>query len=263
VSGHIISIGGIILGIHFRWLLKAPEMTDRDALLAAVFENPKDDTARLVLADHLRETDDPDSLALGRFLWAGVTASWFDKVSAWKSQLCITAMCEIGSLVDYPAKWLSRLGLGPTLVTTDGWTREVMLDRVAVGIDEFQGVYSRGMLSELSLPLRKWYEIGSAALARWPLKYVRITDDPGLIFTIDHTPHGWGLICSFGEYSQTQRLHSNRQSLMEWVVLDCKRLISMMGRQIDRAMTKVPPAQPGFPITMAQSRSSSAVPGGR
>src|SRR5262245_40802436 len=36
-------------------------MTDHDSLLAAVLENPADDTARLVLADGLHDSDDPDA----------------------------------------------------------------------------------------------------------------------------------------------------------------------------------------------------------
>jgi uncharacterized protein (TIGR02996 family) len=39
--------------------------TDRDALLAAVLGDPADDTARLVLADCLRESDDEDDRARG------------------------------------------------------------------------------------------------------------------------------------------------------------------------------------------------------
>src|SRR5262245_35488686 len=54
-----------------------PTVTEQETLLAAVLEDPSDDTARLVLADLLRESDDPEARALGRFLWAGVTASRF------------------------------------------------------------------------------------------------------------------------------------------------------------------------------------------
>jgi uncharacterized protein (TIGR02996 family) len=38
-------------------------VTDRDTLLAAVLADPLDDTARLVLADLLRESDDPEERA--------------------------------------------------------------------------------------------------------------------------------------------------------------------------------------------------------
>ncbi|HVL15267.1 MAG TPA: TIGR02996 domain-containing protein [Gemmata sp.] len=41
-------------------------MTDRDHLLAAVLADPADDGARLVLADLLRDGDDPDAQARGR-----------------------------------------------------------------------------------------------------------------------------------------------------------------------------------------------------
>ena len=43
-------------------------VTDRDTLLAAILEDPADDTARLVLADLLRESGDPHAQARGRFL---------------------------------------------------------------------------------------------------------------------------------------------------------------------------------------------------
>jgi uncharacterized protein (TIGR02996 family) len=46
-------------------------VTDRETLPATILADPSDDTARLVL----RESEDPDERARGRFLWAGVTAS--------------------------------------------------------------------------------------------------------------------------------------------------------------------------------------------
>jgi uncharacterized protein (TIGR02996 family) len=52
-------------------------VSDRDTLHSAILDDPSDDTTRLVLADMLRESDDPDALARGRLLWAGVTASQF------------------------------------------------------------------------------------------------------------------------------------------------------------------------------------------
>jgi uncharacterized protein (TIGR02996 family) len=38
-------------------------LNERNALLTVILENPADDTARLVLADLLRESDDPDTQA--------------------------------------------------------------------------------------------------------------------------------------------------------------------------------------------------------
>jgi uncharacterized protein (TIGR02996 family) len=38
-------------------------VTARDTLLASVLDDPSDDTARLVLADHLRDSDHPDERA--------------------------------------------------------------------------------------------------------------------------------------------------------------------------------------------------------
>ena len=46
-------------------------MTDRETLLAAILDNPSDDNPRLVLADLLRESDDPDAQALG-----SLTSAW-------------------------------------------------------------------------------------------------------------------------------------------------------------------------------------------
>jgi uncharacterized protein (TIGR02996 family) len=67
-------------------------MTEHSALLTAVLDDPDDDTARLVLADMLRESDNPDDQARGRFLWAGVTAHNFLKQGQTNDPLFHSAM---------------------------------------------------------------------------------------------------------------------------------------------------------------------------
>jgi uncharacterized protein (TIGR02996 family) len=86
------------------------QMTDHDALLATVLENPADNTARLVLADLLRESEDGAQQAPGRFLWAGVTASAYHDDEEERAE---------------KRRVSSELGLKPGLRWTldrDGWT---------------------------------------------------------------------------------------------------------------------------------------------
>jgi hypothetical protein len=51
-------------------------MTDRESPRSAVLEQPADDTTRLVRPTSCEQTD-PAGVALGRFLWAVVTAAGF------------------------------------------------------------------------------------------------------------------------------------------------------------------------------------------
>jgi hypothetical protein len=67
--------------------------------------------------------------------------------------------------------------------------------RTVIGIHE--GVFTRGMLSELTFPLGEWYELGDAALAQWPLECIQITDVPGLVFRIRKTGEEWELEAGF------------------------------------------------------------------
>jgi len=53
------------------------------------------------------------------------------------------------------------------------------------------------MLSELTIPLGEWYELGEAALAQWPLERIFITDVPCLIFTIQKAGDEWELEAGF------------------------------------------------------------------
>lgn len=89
-------------------------MTDHNAILAMIRDNPADDTLRLVLADLLRESNNPDEQALGRFLWAGVTA--FRLSQSPEDPVNQTALAEIVNVTHegHPARWLADLRLGPS-----------------------------------------------------------------------------------------------------------------------------------------------------
>jgi uncharacterized protein (TIGR02996 family) len=169
--------------------------TDRDTLLATLLTNPTDNTARLVLADLLREADDGEQQALGRFLWAGVTAASFHEDDLIEDQLFYTAQAEIAAVASsgFPATWLGSLGLGPTPLTKRDWLWGNDRDRVTVRMGDLAGIFTRGMLSELSLTLAEWYVVASAAIAAWPLERATILDVPGLVFTITPDLPSWSL----------------------------------------------------------------------
>jgi uncharacterized protein (TIGR02996 family) len=165
---------------------RCANVTERDTLLAAVLADPADDTARLVLADMLRESDDPETQAYGRFLWAGVTVSRFNAGDVIDVTLYSEAQSEIASVVSagFPAQWLSSLGLGPRPLAASDWTWSSELNWVTIQIGGTFGVFERGMLSELYITLGQWYEVAQKALS-WPLKRVIVQDVPGLAFWID------------------------------------------------------------------------------
>ncbi len=146
-----------------------------NALLATVLENPADDTARLVLADLLRESDDPYEQARGRFLWGGVTAARYRGQKFGEDQLYWIARKELTTVADQgsPAMWLVSLGIGADrfAVGDRGWNSDY--DSVTVRVGPWHGVFTRGMLSELSVTFIEWYELGAAALARWPLTFIQ------------------------------------------------------------------------------------------
>jgi hypothetical protein len=148
-----------------------------------------------VLADLLRESDDEAQQALGRFLWAGVTAAGFHEEDLIEDQLFYTAQAEIAGVAStgFPASWLGSLGLGPTPLTKRDWLWGNERDRVTVRIGDVAGIFTRGMLSELSLTLGQWYAVASAAIAAWPLERATILDVPGLVFTITEASPGWNL----------------------------------------------------------------------
>src|SRR5262245_34416603 len=162
-------------------------MTERDALLAAVLADPSDDTARLVLADLLRESDDPDDQARGRLLWAGVTASRFRGHDLIDDPLYHAAQAEISAVAaaGFPALWLSALGLGPAPPTKGDWAWDCTHDRVTVRVGGSVGTFERGMLAELALTLGEWLALAPAALVAWPLERAAATDLDGLSFAVE------------------------------------------------------------------------------
>ena len=170
-------------------------MTDRNTLLATVLENPADETARLVLADLLRESDSAEDQALGRFLWGGITAASYRDEDLVEDRLFYTAQAELAAVASsgVPAQWLAALGIGPIPLTKGDWGWDSSRDRVTVRIGDTLGIFARGMLAELSLTLGDWYAVACDAVAAWPIERVTITDVPGLFFTIGRIQTGWAV----------------------------------------------------------------------
>jgi uncharacterized protein (TIGR02996 family) len=170
-------------------------VTDRETLFAAILSDPTDNTARLVLADMLRELDDPAERALGRFIWAGVTASHFSDDEVIDDPLYYAAQKEIAAVASMglPAQWLADLGLGVRPLSRGDWLWDNTLDRVTVRIGDTSGGFTRGMLSNLTVPLAQWCTTAPAALELWPLAAGTISDIAGLTFTIGPTTEGWRL----------------------------------------------------------------------
>jgi uncharacterized protein (TIGR02996 family) len=121
-------------------------MIDCEALLSAALGQPEDDTARLVLADFLRERTDPADVALGRFLWAGVVASRYRVAGAVSDDDLDAALAELSAVAAdwWPARWLTALGLGPSPLASADWGSESIDDRVAVRLGPHTGEFERG-----------------------------------------------------------------------------------------------------------------------
>ncbi|VTU00895.1 unnamed protein product [Gemmataceae bacterium] len=171
-------------------------MTDPAALWAACLADPTDDTARLVLADLLRESDDPDQQARGRFLWAGVTAArWSRDNDVIDDPLYYTAQRELAAVATagYPAHWLGLLGVGPDPLTRTDWVWDATHDRVTVRIRDTLGTYARGTLTEFTVTLDQWLALARPALAAWPVERVAVADAPGLTIAVERLAEGWRL----------------------------------------------------------------------
>ena len=170
-------------------------MSDPSHLRAACLADPADDTARLVLADLLRESDDPDRQAKGRFLWAGVTAAGFRDADLIDDPLYYTAQAELGAVAasGAPARWLGLLGVGHDPLTRSDWAGDATHDRVTVRIGDTLGTYARGMLGELPATLEQWVAMARPALASWPVERVAVTDAPGLTFAVMRIGDRWRL----------------------------------------------------------------------
>lgn len=165
------------------------------ALLGQVLANPSDDTARLVLADLLRESDNPDERARGRFLWAGVTTAQFRNDDLIDNPIYYTAGQEIAAVAKaaYPARWLTELGFGAQAFNDGNWGWDCNHDRVTVRVGTSTGVFTRGMLAELSISLTEWYQFAPQVLAMNPLELVVLSDVPGLSIAIGKPKSEWQL----------------------------------------------------------------------
>jgi uncharacterized protein (TIGR02996 family) len=165
-------------------------LRESTALLDLVLANPADDTARLVLADLLRESDDLSEQARGRFLWAGVTASRFRKDDLIEDPMYYTAHREIDAIAKagHPAKWLAALGIGSNPSAAGKWVWDCTHDRVTFRVGTTTCLFARGMLEGLTLNLDEWYFSSPLVLASEPLEKVTISDVPGLSFAIDQLP---------------------------------------------------------------------------
>jgi uncharacterized protein (TIGR02996 family) len=173
-------------------------MSNHDALLRTILDSPDDDTARLVLADYLREQPDPADVALGRFLWAGVTAARYRSANVIEADEFYTALAELSAVASegWPVRWLAALRLGPSPLTERDWGWDNVGDRVTARVGRASGEFARGMLTGLTVSLVEWYVSGPVALAAWPVERVTVSDVPGLSFGIDRpevSPAGWRL----------------------------------------------------------------------
>jgi uncharacterized protein (TIGR02996 family) len=140
-------------------------MTDRDALLAGVLNDPADDTARLVLADYLQENGEDE---FGRFLRACVTASRFRDDPVIGDPADYDALRELSDVAStgQTAAWVSGLGLGPSPLSILDWGWANTADKVAVRLGDAIADFERGMLAGLTLKLEQWYEVAGRALSR-------------------------------------------------------------------------------------------------
>ncbi len=159
-------------------------MDERVALFANVLNDPADDTARLVFADWLEEHDEGDRAG---FIRAGVTAARFRDEPLIDDPDYYAAISTMAGVATWggPARWLSELGVGRVPLTGTDWLWDSTGDRVTVRIGRVSGVFTRGMLSELIVPLAEWYDLAVPALTAWPLECATVTDVPGLRFSID------------------------------------------------------------------------------
>jgi len=175
-------------------------MTDREAILSAALEQPDDDTARLVLADFLREQPDPADVALGRFLWAGVVAGRYRSAGVIEDAEFYAALAEMSEVAadGWPARWIVSLGLAPP-PAPDDWAWDNTADLVTVRVGRVRGDFARGMLIGLTVTLDGWSGAAPAVLAAWPVEWVAVADVPGMMFWVD-PPHdgltGWRLSAS-------------------------------------------------------------------
>ncbi len=168
-------------------------MNQKDALLETILTNPSDDTPRLILADLLRESDDPSERARGQFLWAGLTAARFRTAELIDDPAYYTAQREIGQVAaaGEPARWLAEWGIGSAALRTGDWAWDCVHDRVTVRLGGASGIFTGGMLTGLSVELSEWYRLATDVLSQAPLQTITITDIRGLTLAIDQQQSAW------------------------------------------------------------------------
>lgn len=214
-------------------------VTDHSALLPMVLANPADDTARLVLADALRESESEKERALGRFIWGGVTVASFRDKASETDPLYRLALAEMHDISEqgYSTQWIAKLGLGPFPHTKNDWTCRIERDEVKIRYGSYVGIFTRGMLSGLTLSLGEWYGLSAKAFSLWPLEKIEIIDVPGLFFTIEKVSDGWELACGVeledseiadlepdANFWSTSNHFDDRESLLRLVASDSKTL---------------------------------------
>jgi uncharacterized protein (TIGR02996 family) len=221
---------------------------DRTALLNCVLNAPADDAARLVLADWLEEHNEED---FGRFLRAGVLASQYRSIELLDDQNYYELLRTISdlTLAGAPARWLSELGVGPTPLTSKDWVWDHACDRVVVLVGQVCGTFTRGILSELALPLDGCCELAAPALALRPLERVIVTDVRGLSLWVDapDADHPeWRLTAGLTVQPRRQRGRLGQ-------------VVALLGEE------ELPPVPGGAgpPSTPSATAPSSAVPFGR
>jgi uncharacterized protein (TIGR02996 family) len=209
-------------------------VNSHSALLTLILENPADDTARLVLADLLRESDDEVEQSRGRFIWAGVTAHGLYVQGKITDPVYLTARTELLTLsrVGWPARWMSSLEIGPSPLTVNDWSiQERISDRLVVNIGPRLGVFVRGMLTGLCVGLADWFDVADKALTSWPIEFVQMNDVPGLEMQIRRHAEEWEIACGFvhgedcasvGEfdrhYWQFRESFGSRVVLVKWML---------------------------------------------
>ncbi len=170
--------------------VRATDLTDRDALLESVLEHPQDATARLVLADRLRELDNPSEQALGRFIWGSVMVAQmidpFGSISFSAGLRQATRDLKLlkegkkemaaGVQAGYPVQWLAELGLARRPHRATDWIHELRNHQMFFRLYKSGGTFVSGMLTELALTSTLWCRIAAIVLARWPIERVVLGD---------------------------------------------------------------------------------------
>lgn len=147
-------------------------MQDRTSLLNACLEQPADDLVRGVYADHLRESDDPHDVQLGRFIWAGLEIARLknqpDPLAepGWRA-----AACELDDttsrVVEGHLKTLFP-GNKPKWSWGSKWD-EVEVAATVSGVN-LRLTYRRGMVAAVQCPITVFEDVAAAVLPVCPVE---------------------------------------------------------------------------------------------